>query len=160
MGALSSSAMSTSTDHLSQVREIPTGETWRGAAAMLALRPRWSDADTLAEVIDTRQRPAGYRLIGAFPDGADTAVSVCGFREATMLAWGHHIYIDDLSTLPAARGHGYADLLLTWVIDEARRLGCEAVHLDSGVGPERAAAHRLYLRHHMRISAHHFHIEL
>lgn len=152
--------MSSSTGNLTQVREIPAGETWRGAEAMLALRPRWADADTLVDLIDSRQRAAGYRLIGAFADGSDTAASVCGFREATMLAWGHHIYIDDLSTLPEARGHGYADLLLSWVIDEARQLGCEAVHLDSGVGPERAAAHRLYMRHHMRISSHHFQVEL
>ena len=39
---------------------------------------------------------------------------------------------------------------------EARRQGCAAVHLDSGVGQNRAAAHRLYMRHHYRIGCHHF----
>jgi GNAT superfamily N-acetyltransferase len=143
---------------MTDVREILIGETWRAAGAMLELRPRWGD--TLADVIDSQLRPAGYRLVGAFENGAETAASVCGFRQATMLAWGRHIYVDDLSTVPAARGRGHADVLLSWVVDEARRLGCEAVHLDSGVGPDRAAAHRLYMRHHMRISSHHFQLEL
>jgi hypothetical protein len=44
---------------------------------------------------------------------------------------------------------------MRWVADEARRLGCEAVHLDSGVGADRAAAHRLYMRHGMGITSHH-----
>ena len=101
------------------VREIPAGETWRAAEAMLELRPRWADTDTLVHVIDNRLRPVGYRLVGAFERGAESAV-----------------------------------------VDEGRRLGCEAVHLDSGVGSDRAAAHRLYMRHHLRISSHHFQLEL
>lgn len=145
---------------MTDVREIRAGETWRAAAALLELRPRWGDAATLVDVIDARQRPAGYRLVGAFEDGAESAAAVCGFREATMLAWGRHLYVDDLSTLPAARGRGHADRLLRWVIEEARRLGCEAVHLDSGVGADRAAAHRLYMRHRFRISSHHFQLQL
>ncbi|WP_433658417.1 GNAT family N-acetyltransferase [Nocardia sp. CA-128927] len=64
--------------------------------------------------------------------------------------------MDDLITAATARGHGHADLLMTWAKQEAQRLNCEGVHLDSGVGPDRAAAHRLYMRHHLRISAHHF----
>ncbi|WP_102144172.1 GNAT family N-acetyltransferase [Mycobacterium hubeiense] len=143
---------------MTQVREIPAGETWRAAEALRELRPRWGD--TLADVVDNDLRPAGYRLVGAFEDGAGSAVSACGFREAVMLAWGHHIYVDDLSTVPAARGRGHADLLMTWVVEEARRLGCEAVHLDSGVGSDRAAAHRLYMRHRFRISSHHFQLDL
>jgi GNAT superfamily N-acetyltransferase len=142
------------------VREILAGETWRAAEAMRELRPRWADRDTLVDVIDNRLRPVGYRLVGAFEDGAESAASVCGFRETTALAWGHYLYVDDVSTIPAARGRGHADLLMAWVIEEGRRRGLEAVHLDSGVGADRAAAHRLYMRHHLRISSHHFQLEL
>jgi hypothetical protein len=49
---------------------------------------------------------------------------------------------------------------MKWVIAEARRRNCEAVHLDSGVGSDRASAHRLYMRHHLQISAHHFSLEV
>ncbi|WP_432522715.1 GNAT family N-acetyltransferase [Kineococcus sp. SYSU DK006] len=158
---------------MSDVREIPAEATHLAAAAMLALRPRWSDRDALVEVIDTQLRPSGYRLIGVFPDSADgsgesggesggesagsgEAVAVAGFREVHALAWGHYLYVDDVSTLPQARGNGYADQLLTWLEAEARRLGCEGLHLDSGVTADRAPAHRLYMRHKLRISAHHF----
>jgi hypothetical protein len=39
---------------------------------------------------------------------------------------------------------------------EARRLQCDELHLDSGVGPERQDAHRLYFNAGMRIASYHF----
>lgn len=140
------------------IEEIPTGQTVRAGAALLALRPRWQNVAPLTEFVDSRLRPVGYRLAGVAVDGE--VLSVVGFRQAWSTAWGDHVYIDDLSTLPEARGRGHAAALLEWVFDEARRLGCEAVHLDSGVGADRAAAHRLYMRHGMAITAHHFTISL
>ncbi|WP_432512240.1 GNAT family N-acetyltransferase [Kineococcus sp. SYSU DK001] len=141
---------------MSDVLEIPAGQTHLVAPALLALRPRWDDEQALAEVIDAQLRPSGYRVIGVFPEPGKEAVAAAGFREVHALAWGHYLYVDDVSTLPQARGNGYADQLLTWLQAEARRLGCQGLHLDSGVGADRAAAHRLYMRHKLRISAHHF----
>jgi GNAT superfamily N-acetyltransferase len=66
------------------------------------------------------------------------------------------VYVDDLSTLPAARGRGHGGALLHWLADEARRLACEQLHLDSAVGPERLDAHRLYFNAGMRIASYHF----
>lgn len=57
-------------------------------------------------------------------------------------AWGHHLYVDDLSTAPEGRRQGHAGALLDWLIEEGRRLGCSQLHLDSGVGAERFDAHR------------------
>jgi ribosomal protein S18 acetylase RimI-like enzyme len=138
-----------------EIRELPAGQTPLAAEALLALRPRWDSAEALVKFVDVQLRPAGYRLAGAF-DGDAAAVAVIGFRQSWSTSWGHHLYVDDLSTLPWARGRGCADALLRWVSEEARRLGCEALHLDSGVGPDRAAAHRLYMRHRLAITAHHF----
>ena len=76
--------------------------------------------------------------------------------EGENLAWGRHLYVDDLSTVPAARGQGHARGLLDWLHVEAARLGCREVHLDSGVGADRTAAHRLYFSAGYRISSHHF----
>jgi GNAT superfamily N-acetyltransferase len=143
-----------------EVREIPFGQTEQIAEPMLALRPRWKTVDAVVAFIDDRLRPGGYRLAGAFDPTSGTSVAVVGFRELWSTAWRHCLYIDDVSTVAAARGHGYADALLRWVIDEARRRGCEAVHLDSGVGSDRAAAHRLYMRHRLQISAHHFSLRI
>jgi GNAT superfamily N-acetyltransferase len=66
---------------------------------------------------------------------------VAGFRTGHNLAWGHYLYVDDLSTRPDARRRGHGRALL----EEAKRLGCDQFHLDSGVGLDRADAHRLYL---------------
>ena len=46
--------------------------------------------------------------------------------------------------------------LLDWCAEEARRLGCQALHLDSGVEANRLDAHRLYLNTGMRITSFHF----
>lgn len=136
--------------------EIPIGSTSQAAPALLELRPHWKTAAAITEFIDHSLRPTGYRLVGVFEEPASDALAVAGFREARALAWGHYLYIDDVSTVPAARRAGHAERLLGWLTEEGRQLGCEALHLDSGVGPERAPAHRLYMRHGFRISMHHF----
>ncbi|WP_019008064.1 GNAT family N-acetyltransferase [Deinococcus aquatilis] len=104
--------------------------------------------------------PEGYRLAGAFESGREDAVAVAGYRIMNTLAFGRILYLDDLSTLPGARGRGHAGALLHWLEPEARRLECRALHLDSGVGPHRFAAHRLYLKAGFNITCHHFEKEL
>ena len=64
--------------------------------------------------------------------------------------------MDDLSTLPEARGRGHAGALLDWLVAEAGRHGCDELHLDSGVQIERRDAHSLYLGNGYAITAHHF----
>jgi GNAT superfamily N-acetyltransferase len=145
---------------VAEIREIVEGQTRLAGEAMLVLRPRWGTAEAVVNFIDTCLRPAGYRLAGVFETDTAPAVSVVGFREMWSTAWAHSLYVDDLSTVVTARGHGYADALMRWVLAEAQRLNCEAVHLDSGVGSDRAAAHRLYMRNRMQISAHHFHVRV
>lgn len=81
---------------------------------------------------------------------------MAGFRSGDSLAWGHYLYVDDLSTTPDARRHGLAGWLLDWLVDEGRRLGCSQLHLDSGTGTERFDAHRLYYNHGLAIYSHHF----
>jgi GNAT superfamily N-acetyltransferase len=121
---------------------------------MRALRTHYADEDEFVKRVDDVQRAEGYRLVGAF-DG-DRCVAVAGFRVAHHLAWGRSLYVDDLSTLPEARGQGHGRALLDWCMDEGRRLGCEEFHLDSGVGPEREDAHRLYFNTGLRITSYHF----
>lgn len=138
------------------IRELAAGKTHLAAEAMLALRPDLGSNDDFVRRVDEVQRPAGYRLIAFFVDGREQAVAAAGFRVNDYLAWGHALYCDDLSTLPDARGNGYAGALLDWMIDEARRLGCGEFHLDSGVAADRESAHRLYFNKRMRISSYHF----
>jgi GNAT superfamily N-acetyltransferase len=127
---------------------------------MLELRPNAGSREQFVETVNRRQRPEGYRLVAAFEDGHEPAAAIAGFRTGHFQAWGYAMYIDDLSTRAPFRGRGHGGALMDWLIAEARRLGCSQLHLDSGVGPDRQAAHRLYMNKRMRISAHHFAMEL
>jgi GNAT superfamily N-acetyltransferase len=139
------------------IRELLPPDTGLAFEAMRVLRTWMRDEATFVARVDEVQRPEGYRLIGAFEDGSERAVSVAGFRVAHNLAFGSsHLYVDDLSTLPEARGRGHARALLNWLLDEARRLGCRQLHLDSAVGHDRATAHRLYFNAGLEIVSHHF----
>jgi ribosomal protein S18 acetylase RimI-like enzyme len=123
---------------------------------MKALRSDLVDEEAFVRTVDDVQRAEGYRLVGAFEDGESQAAAVAGFRICHSIAWGHYLYVDDLSTLPQARRRGHARELLDWLLEEAGRLGCDQFHLDSGVGLDRADAHRLYLNAGMVIACHHF----
>ncbi len=140
---------------MDDVRELAAGESHRAAAALLELRPHGGGAAELVERIDA-QRAAGYRLAASFEAGDAHAAAVAGFRVVESLAWGRFVYVDDLVTRAALRGRGHAAAVMAWVQDEARRAGCGQVHLDSGVGPDRADAHRFYFRHRLRIASYHF----
>jgi GNAT superfamily N-acetyltransferase len=140
------------------IRELEGADTARAFVAMAELR-RLADVRSFLERVAT-QRREGYRLVGSFEDGDDDAAGVAGFRVGNYLAWGRVIYVDDLSTRAKYRGRGHAGALMDWLIAEARRLECDQLHLDSGVGPDRETAHRLYMNKGLRISAHHFQIDL
>jgi GNAT superfamily N-acetyltransferase len=122
--------------------------------AMRELRPHLSDAESFARQIDELQRPEGYRLVGV--SEGERVLAVAGFRVLNTLFAGRMLYIDDLSTHPDARRRGYAGALIEWCEQEARRLECDELHLDSAVIPERQDAHRLYFNRRMRIASYHF----
>jgi len=146
-------------------RELEPGEERLAAETLLELRPRWGDAETLARRI-AQQREDGYRVVASFDDddggggdgdgGRGRAGAVAGFRLGRNTAWGSFVYVDDLVTRADARGRGHADAVMALVEEIARAAGCEELHLDSGVGPEREDAHRFYFRHGMRIASYHF----
>jgi GNAT superfamily N-acetyltransferase len=121
---------------------------------MRPLRPHYDDEAEFVRRVDEVQRPEGYRIVGAFE--GERCVAVAGFRELNNLADGYVLYVDDLSTHPEARGRGHGRALLEWCAEEARRLGCRELELDSAVEASRLDAHRLYLNTGMRITAFHF----
>jgi ribosomal protein S18 acetylase RimI-like enzyme len=120
------------------IRELPPAETHRAARALLELRPQRGPAEALVARADA-QRAAGYRVVASFDPGEEDAAAVAGFRVTDNLAWGRHLYVDDLSTRADRRGRGHGGALI-----------------DSGVGPDREDAHRLYFNSGLRISSFHF----
>lgn len=138
-----------------EVRELASGESHLAAAALLELRPHLRTAEALTARIDAL-RAGGYRVVASFEPEERDAAAAAGFRVAENLHLGRHLYVDDLVTRAALRGRGHADAVMTWIEAEARAQGCTVLHLDSGVQAERAAAHRFYFRHGMRIASYHF----
>ena len=141
-----------------QIQELGPEQTFLTYRVLLGLRPFLGSKEEFVETINGCQRLHGYRLAGLFLAILEEPVAVVGFRENRSLAWGKHLYVDDLVTLPSHRGKGYGASLLDWVVDEARRLGYREVHLDSGT--QRHDAHRLYLSRRLEITSFHFALRL
>ena len=99
-----------------------------------------NDVARFTAQVNNEQRAAGYRLLGIFEEGKNNAVAVCGFRITTTLAFGRHIVIDDLVTVPQTRGRGYCTHLLQAVVDIAESENIAQIHTHVSVGSERAAS--------------------
>jgi len=143
---------------MTRLRSLSSPDAVLVLPALQVLRPQvphTRSPEALAAYLQTVE-PEGYCLVGAFEEGRTEAAAVAGYRVFTMLAFGRVLYVDDLSTLPEARGRGHARALLTWLEEEARRLGCVGLHLDSGVGEHRFAAHRLYHAAGLNVTSLHF----
>lgn len=131
---------------------LPVGDPrWDQALPVLQqLRTHLSRED-LEDVLTSpdAQRPSYF---AAF-EGSD-CVGVCGWRLIATTSAGRKVYVDDLVTDDSARSRGIGAALLAHAEQIARRAGCSAVDLDSGV--QRHGAHRFYLRERMDISSFHF----
>ncbi len=122
----------------------------RCARILHQLRPAY-DHGTLVERIE-KQRREGYQLACAVEAGE--VIAVAGFVIRRNLAWGKHIYVDDLVTDEKHRSHGAGRRIIDWLKRHAAETDCTQIHLDSGV--QRFAAHRFYLREGFDIECHHF----
>lgn len=94
----------------------------------------------------------GFKL--AFLKDGENIVAVAGYRIATNLFLGKHLYIDDLVTSQKIRSQGYGKILYNWLRDVAKTTGCSYIHLDSAV--HRGDTHRFYFREGLAISSFHF----
>lgn len=121
---------------------------------MFELRPHLIRENFVQQVREMEQE--GYRLlyVAVEENKINKVVAVAGYRNMHMLYCGKIIYIDDLSTLPAYRGKGYAGRLLDYIHQLAKDTGKSGVHLDSGY--QRNNAHRLYLNKGYVLACHHF----
>ncbi|MCA1659710.1 MAG: GNAT family N-acetyltransferase [Verrucomicrobiaceae bacterium] len=122
---------------------------------MRELRTHLNNEEEFVERVQ-RQQKEGFRL--AYLEAEGEVRSVAGYRIYDLLFSGRTLYVDDLSTRAADRSRGFGGQLFDWLVEEARREQCEALTLDSGV--QRFDAHRFYLLKRMKISSHHFTLEL
>ncbi len=125
-------------------REIKNAETDGEIMACYLVVRRLRDlgfADAFLERVRA-QEASGFRLAYVSVDGSPVAAA--GYRIGENLAWGRHLYVDDLITLPEARSQGHGSALLQWLVDMGQSEGCAQLHLDSATW--RADDHRFYLR--------------
>jgi len=137
-------------------------EIERLCPVLLELRPQYDAASLMAQI--RLQREEGYQLayvsegeVSEDEAAAEVILCVAGFVIGNKLAWGKHLYVDDLVSSEQHRSRGAGKLLLDFLKDYARKNQCSQFHLDSGV--QRFAAHRFYLREGMVIASHHFSID-
>jgi len=121
---------------------------------MAQLRTRLDKDQFIRQVQSQRQQ--GYQL--AYLEDGGEVRSLAGFRFLEMLAFGRVLYVDDLITAGGQRSRGYGARLFDWLVEHAKANRCVQLHLDSGV--QRFDAHRFYLAKRMRISSHHFSLNL
>lgn len=121
---------------------------------MVQLRTQLGNGQFVEQV--QLQQKQGYQL--AYVEDGGEVRALAGFRFFDMLAFGKLMYVDDLVTAEGQRSRGYGGKLFDWLVGRARTEGCVQLHLDSGV--QRFDAHRFYLAKRMRISSHHFALNL
>ena len=119
-----------------------------------SLRPHLDEGAFVSQA--GKQQAEGYNI--AYIEKEGQVVAAAGYRVAHFLAWGKVLYIDDLITHPDEIRQGFGGAILGWLIEQAKRMGCDQVHLDTG--HQRHEAHRLYLNHGFRLASHHMSLEL
>ena len=117
---------------------------------LLQLRKQYDLASIKAQI--KKQQKSGYQLV--YVQSEDTVLCVAGFVVGEKLAWGKHIYIDDIVTNEKHRSTGAGSVLINWFKEYALKNNCQQIHLDSGI--QRFPAHRFYLRERFNIASHHF----
>ncbi len=109
--------------------------------AFQELRPHIRSEEEFLERWRAQTRE-GYQI--AYIEEGGRVPAAAGYRLMTTMAWGRIVYLDDLVAMETSRGTGLGTALLQWLQDETRRLGCDALHLDTGY--QRHLAHKAYLR--------------
>jgi GNAT superfamily N-acetyltransferase len=135
-----------------KLQELDNPMLQRAAFALMReLRPHLTDKAAFGEQI-ARQYAHGYRLLAAYMD--ERIVGLIGYRATENLIYGRFVYVDDLVIDAGERQQGLGAFLITAVRNEATRLGCQHLVLDTGL--HMALAQRFYFRQGLLARGMHF----
>ena len=119
---------------------------------MKELRPHITTSEDFLARVRRQRENYGFRLI--YVEDSETPVAAAGFRITEYLFSGKMLYVDDLICLESHRGKGFAEALMRWMEEFAKKENCAEFHLDSGTF--RIPAHYFYYRLGLSITAFHF----
>lgn len=122
------------------------------AVVMQQLRTQFPVGYIKKQMLD--QINEGYQV--AYIEKNGKILCVAGFVFGQKLAWGKHIYVDDLVTNEQVRSESAGSVMVKWLKEHAKQNGCQQLHLDAGV--QRYMTHKFYLREGFIIASHHFSI--
>ncbi|MCD0502862.1 GNAT family N-acetyltransferase [Bordetella petrii] len=105
------------------------------------LRPHLAGSDDFIERV-RRMAAENYRVLAVWDGG--TVLALAGYRLQENLIYGRFLYVDDLVTTAASRGHQFGARLLDELSVLAAHHGCEKLVLDTGLS--NALAQRFYFR--------------
>ncbi|WP_036384740.1 GNAT family N-acetyltransferase [Muricauda sp. MAR_2010_75] len=86
--------------------------------------------DRLSEMI-----PMGYKCIGVYH--GDELIGICGVWILNKLYAGKHIEPDNVIISPDYQGKGIGKLMMDFLVDYAREIGCETAEVNCYVKNER-----------------------
>ena len=124
---------------------------------MQQLRPDQPDEAGYVKQVERQQKNTGYNLVGAF-DSDGLLLGIAGFVFSEMISRGSYLYVDDLVIDEGNRSQGIGAILLSWLRDHARDLGCSSLHLDCS--NHRLDSHRFYRREGLEDRSLHFVLDL
>ncbi|TXC81061.1 GNAT family N-acetyltransferase [Paraburkholderia azotifigens] len=120
-------------------------------AVMLELRQNLIGPEAFVAQL-RRQSEQGYRLLAAWQ--GEEIVALAGYRFQENLLYGRFVYIDDLVVGAGVRSQGLGRRLIEAVREEAKRLRCDRLVLDTGLS--NAFAQRFYFRQGLLATGLHF----
>lgn len=99
-----------------------------------------------------RQQSKGYRLL--YVADSDKVLAVLGFTIRERLLSSQTVFLEDFCALNWSFHEEIGPILLGWLISYAKDNHCDNIVTDSSF--TRHEAHRFYLNHGFRLTAHHF----
>ena len=111
-----------------------------------------SENQTVLEERLTQIKETNYKCVGVF-DG-DTVIGISGLWILYKMYVGKHVELDNVCILPQYRGQGIGELLMLWIFNYAKSLGCNSAELNCHL--ENIGGQKFWKEHGFETIGYHF----